>query len=285
MKKLSIIGISLLFISAMSMLSTNLVSASTGAANFLPNYYLPPPLGPDTQTEMTLALSVAQYVTTTLANYNSPYGCYYSYESHCTASRYLSYLSTMNNYDEIMIFSKGHRGMPHYPNTNHFSLMGHYGGYAPDDAGLYNNTDIYYYTSSKNVFTFIWHCQTANNYQYGQLPLDEYGYYSMPYAFTHNRYLYQYGWWGSQVFLGWNDNVPPPPYPEQRGGSPQYEWGINPNYNYANVAGTFWYYMCNGNTVMEALNNLCYIIYGTAFGNTDLNNWLIVWGNKYLGLP
>jgi len=278
--------LNLLVLSTPQLISGNIASASVGAANFLPNCYIPPPDGPDTQNELTLSLAVAQYVTTTLANYNSPYGCYYSYEDSCTVSSYCSILSTLKNYyDEAIVFSKGHRGMPHYPNTNHLSLLDHYGIGFPDDAGLSNNTDIYYRTSSENVFTFIWHCQTALKYTYGTVPQDGIGYYGMPYCWTHNQYLGYYGNSGTQVFLGWNDNVPPPDYPEQRGGSPQYEYAINANYNYANVAGTFWYYMCNGTTTIQALNNLCYIIYGTAFGNTPLNNWLIVWGNKNLGLP
>ncbi len=89
---------------------------------------------------------------------------------------------------------------------------------------------------------------------------------------------------GNQVFLGWSDNTPDPPYPLD-GGSPQYEWAINANYNYANVAGTFWYYMCNGYSTAQALINLSYIIYGTSFEYTDLAMWLVVWGNVYLGLP
>jgi hypothetical protein len=92
---------------------------------------------------------------------------------------------------------------------------------------------------------------------------------------------------GTQVFLGWTDKVPPPPYPEQRGGSPQYEWWIIPQtYNYANVASMFWYYMCNGNSVATALNNIALTIYGqNLFVQTELLGWLMVWGNTNLTLP
>ena len=277
--------LNLIVLSVPQIISANIASASVGAANFLPNYFIP---GTDTLDETTLSLAVAQYVTTTLANYNSPYGCYYSYEDTCTWSSYCSILSTLkNSYDEAIVFTKGHRGIPC---ANHISLLDHNGVALPDDAGYSNDTDIFYRTSSDNIVTFVWHCETALNYVYGTIPSDANGYYGMPYCWTHNQYLGKYGISGSQVFLGWTNEVPNstenPDYEQPLGGSPQYEYEIVPNtYNYANVAGSFWYYMCNGDTVIEALDNLCDDIFNDEFDDTYLNDWLVVWGNKFLELP
>lgn len=280
---LSLLLIGLLTFSVIQLTSGNFVSASVGAANFLPNCYIPPPNGPDTTTEITLSRSVAQYVTSALASYNYPYGCYYSYDDDCTVDRYESILSTLKTYyDQAIVFSKGHRAAQ--SNPLHIALLDHDSDWLYDD---YYYDDIYSVTSSANAFTFIWHCQTANWYPSGSVQDGNGHYHGMPFCWTHNSNLGYYGSGdtGDQVFLGWNDNVPPPPYPQPLGGSPQYEWDINANYNYANVAGTFWYYMCNGYTTAQALINLSYIIYGTSFEYTDLAEWLIVWGNVYLGLP
>jgi hypothetical protein len=265
--------LNILVLSAPQLISGNIASASTASANFLPNCYIPWPLGPDTENETTLSLAVFQYVTSVLDN------CYYC--ENCTVSTYCSVLSILkNDYDNAIVFSKGHRSAP-YPGTSHMSLLDN------NENHLIDCDHIYPRTSSGNTVTFLWHCETARFFPNGTAPQDGYGYYGMPYCWTHNQYLgyYYYGGSGTQVFLGWNNNVPPLPYPEQGGGSPQYEYAINANYNYANVAGTFWSYMSNGTTIMQALNNLSYIIYGTAFGGTPLNNWLIVLGNKYLELP
>jgi hypothetical protein len=94
-----------------------------------------------------------------------------------------------------------------------------------------------------------------------------------------------YGTSGSQVFLGWNNQVPPPPYPEQRGGSPQYEYAIVNSYNYAFVAGAFWYYMSLGYNVVGALNSISSLIYTCNFSQSPLYGWLVVWGNQNLYLP
>jgi len=108
----------------------------------------------------------------------------------------------------------------------------------------------------------------------------------MPYCWTHNSNLQAYSTGGDQVYLGWTNQVPDPPYPEQRGGSPQYTYEIVPDtYNYANVAGSFWYYMCEGDTVFQALTHLANDIYRTSFYQTDLYGWLYVWGNADLSLP
>jgi hypothetical protein len=267
----------LTILSVPQIISENTASASVAAANFLPNYFI---AGTDTNTEMTLSLATAQYITSVLTTYNYPNGCFHRYEDNCTVTGYCNVLQALTSYfDESIVFSKGHRGMPYYPNTNHTSLLDHNG-----DA-LIDHSHIYSRTSSENVFTFIWHCETAEKYQYGVIPYDVIGYYSMPYCWTHNLYLGYYGNSGNQVFLGWNNNVPDPPYPEQRGGSPQYEYPINYYDDYSDVAELFWYYMCDGDTVIQALDNLCDDIFDDDFDDTYLKDWLVVWGNKYLELP
>ncbi|MDR0318609.1 MAG: hypothetical protein LBI09_01075 [Nitrososphaerota archaeon] len=107
----------------------NYASASTGVANFLPNiFYGPSQNGFDTANEQTLSLNIAKAITSELASYNSPYGCYYSYESTCTVSSYYSILNTLKTYnDKEVVFSKGHRGLPYWnatpPNTVHRALI------------------------------------------------------------------------------------------------------------------------------------------------------------------
>ncbi|MDR0318610.1 MAG: hypothetical protein LBI09_01080 [Nitrososphaerota archaeon] len=166
-----------------------------------------------------------------------------------------------------------------------------------------SHVDIYSLTSSKNVVTFIWHCQTASDYPgNGLLPYDTYGYVSMPYIWTHNPSMLKYSTssGSSQVYLGWVDRAgytitwpngtttntgPGTTYPTI--GSPQYEWKINPTYNYGHVAYLFWHNMCNGDTTNDALNTLSKTVYGSSvnFRSSDLNDWLIVYGNMNLGLP
>jgi hypothetical protein len=156
--------------------------------------------------------------------------------------------------------------------------------------------DIYPRTSSKNVHTFIWHCQTAINPD-GTNP-DACGYRGLPVAFTHNINIAKWSDSGSQVYLGWNDkqdlwayNFTSQQYyivtigGGTTVGSPQYEWGINPNYNYANVAATYYYRMGQGYSTAYALILMSYAVYGTSFENTNLANWLEVYGNMFTQLP
>lgn len=270
MMKKSIVLISLILLLTMSVLSSNLVSASVGAANFLPNNFQSLV---DTHQELVIAEDTAEYITTMLANYNSPYGCYYSYGESCTVSSYCTILSSLkNNYDQAIVFSKGHRGYPYYDdvprNVNHISLLDNDTNHLRDDEEIFSNTD------TENKFTFIWHCETAVNYTTGIVPMDTYGPYGQPYCWTHNQWLNKYGSTGNQVYLGWT------------GGSPQYVTTASGAWNYAHVAYYFWYYMCDGDTVDQALNHVASTIYGTGdFDNTVLKNWLIVWGNMNLGLP
>ncbi|MDR1993051.1 MAG: hypothetical protein LBQ98_06090 [Nitrososphaerota archaeon] len=122
--------------------------------------------------------------------------------------------------------------------------------------------------SSKNVHTFIWACESAI------MPpgthWDGCGCYGLPAAFTHNPpsiTLPLWGSTGSQAYLGW------------AGGSPQYEWAINSNYNYAQVAAAYYYYMGQNYATAAALISMANIIYGASFQNTPLGNWLVAYGN------
>src|SRR3989304_74541 len=122
MKRLSTILIVLLFASTMSMLSRNSTSASVGAANFLPNNFQQ---GLDTDNEISLSLATAEYITNTI-----PYDCLYSYGESCTVDVYKSYTSSLqNSYDQVIVFSKGHRGIPYLyatpPSDRHRSMLDH----------------------------------------------------------------------------------------------------------------------------------------------------------------
>lgn len=255
--------------------------ASTGAANFLPNCYIPDPLGPDTENEVNISVGTFNAINTLLDGYYANF--YSSYNT--TYNGYTSLLSTLETYhDSRVVFRKGHRGKPYWPNANHHGLISNedYTVSVPDDV-------IYNYTSSANIVTFIWHCETSLNYPEG-ISGDGIGPYGMPYCWTHNDDMHEYDDSGTQVFLGWTNEVPEPeypapPYPEPDGGSPQYEYNITATYNYAFVAYYFWYFMCEDYSVGDSLDSLCDIIYDEDFVATDLNGWLKVWGNMDLDLP
>jgi hypothetical protein len=142
--------------------------------------------------------------------------------------------------------------------------------------------EIYNRTSSKNVHTFIWACDSGIMPSSGPNP-DSYGCRGLPAAFTHNINISMGGSLGSQVYLGWTNNVPPNnPAP---GGAPQYEWMINYYYNYAQVAALYYYYVGQGYSTSATLNAISNIIYGTSYQNSPLANWLVLYGNMNLGLP
>lgn len=275
--------ICVLGLSSIPLLSAaNSVSAVTGAV-FCPNNYQ---AGTDTANEISLSRTICTYIKNTLDARLSG-GCSGWFDAGCSAAIYRYVLANLQYTDQAIVFSKGHRGMPYLtanpPSSNHYSLLD-YNGYDVKD-----NTDIYDRTGSNYVVTFIWHCETALHYPGGgTIPQDTYGYYGMPYCWTHNANMPMYtGTTGSQVYLGWTNSVPGDPYPEQDGGSPQFEYEIDAEDDYSNVAGAFWYYMCDDddNSVLESLDLLCDDIYGQDFADTDLNGWLIVYGNKNLELP
>jgi hypothetical protein len=145
----------------------------------------------------------------------------------------------------------------------------------PDGVGLRDYPDVWDYTSeSKNTFTFIWHCQTAEKYDEGITP-DYYGPYGMPYCWTHNDDpMEMYDDTGSTVYLGWN------------GQSYQFETTVRGAFNYSDYASHFWLFMCMGYTVEQTLNGLAYYItWQYPFVTSDLYNKLVVWGNWEMTLP
>ncbi|MEM2081279.1 MAG: hypothetical protein QW744_03295 [Candidatus Bathyarchaeia archaeon] len=246
------------------------VSANVGTAVFCPNNFQE---GTDTNNEIILSRATCAYIRDMLA---AKYGgCYDSFDANCTVERYVSILSTLKtSFNKAVVFSKGHRGYPYWnaspPNWNHMSLLSNNG------APVIDNVHILPYTSTKNVFTFIWHCETAEKYPAGALNPDSYGYYGMPYCWTTamDPLMYPYATSGIRVYLGWWD------------GSPQFEYTANGMWNFAHVAYLFWYFMCGGATVNEALNYIAQTVYGVQyFSQTPLWWWLIAFGNVSLTLP
>ncbi|MEM2098706.1 MAG: hypothetical protein QXU99_03025 [Candidatus Bathyarchaeia archaeon] len=228
--------------------------------------------GNDTETELILASDTCTYIRNLLTG---EYGvCYFSFDDDCTVYRYGWLLFCLRYYyDQQVVFSKGHRGVPYcgapWYNINHFSLLDHNG-----DSFIDHN--IYSVTSSENVFTFIWHCQTAQHYfGNGTVPQDELGPYGMPYCWTHNPSMQPWGVSGTQVYLGWV------------GQSPQFETIAEGGCNYANVVGSFWYYMCNGAPVDTALNTIAQNIFGDQgyLQCPQLKDKLVVYGNRASTLP
>jgi hypothetical protein len=284
---LSIALISVLGLSAIQLISPNFASATATGAVFCPNYYYG---GIDTANEISLSRTICTYIKNTLDARLSG-GCSGWFDAGCSIGTYRTVLANLRYTDQAIVFTKGHRGMPYFssnpPNTNHYSLLD-YNGY-----DLKDHNDIYDRTGSHNAVSFIWHCETSLHYAGdGTIPQDAYGCYGMPYCWTHNANMPMYtGTTGSQVYLGWNNSVPGVPYPQQAGGSPQFEYEIDAEDDYSNVAAAFWYYMSlydNNNipySVADSLDLMCNGIYLTDFSNTDLDGWLIVYGNSNLGLP
>jgi hypothetical protein len=238
-----------------------------GSAVFCPNAFYDPP---DTAYEVQLSNAYCHAIKSMLTDKYQDY-CYE--EIDVTVSTYTSRLQALKySCDRIVIFSKGHRGLPYYPNTNHISLIDH------NYANVIDYSHIYpYTTSSQNVFTFIWHCETSEKYP---TYFDQYGYFGMPYCWTHNNNMQNYSTTGSQVFLGWVNE------------SPQFETPINAQYKWAQVAFWFWYNTCHGDNVLWALNHLASRIWGVPyFTDTELvyetgdHGPLLVWGNTLMYLP
>ncbi len=293
-----IIIVSILLMCSMVLSSTTLIfgnfaSAATGAANFLPNVSYTWPNGFDTAYEMQISTSVAQDITGYMAN-KYPTSYFNAYGSQANLVNYQSVVSYLQNYDKAVIYSKGHRGGLN--GNSSISLITNEGTATPNTKNFFDN-DIYARTSSKNVVTFIWHCETARYYPQGANPSNPYG---MPYAFTKNPSMAKYGTTGAQVYLGWENkqsllvynfttnqyNYITNPAGGSVVGSPQYEWGIKPYFDYSHIAKNFWNHMSQGDSVQEALNKLSTSIYGqTNFLNSDLKDWLIVYGNMYNRLP
>lgn len=262
--------LNLIALSAPQIISRNIASATVGQAVFCPNNYQPTA---DQDGELELANLTCIYIVDMLDN-RGP-NCYYS--CNTTVSTYRTILAILNNYfEDNVVFSKGHRGLPYnvsHGNTNHISLLDNIG----DD--LIDHSDIFSRTSSENYITFIWHCETAEKYQTGTILQDNFGPYGMPYCWTHNQWLYCWGNSGNQVFLGWADTL-------QKQGSPQFLDPAEGAFNYAHVAYYFWYYMCDGDSVEDALDHTAQTIFGDAnYLASPLKDWLVVWGDRTVELP
>jgi hypothetical protein len=280
MKKTRIAICALLLLCLLVCSTTQQVLAiNVGSGIFCPNTYIPPPLGFDTPNEIALSTATC-YSIKDLLSTEYQGGAYLVI--NCSTNGYKSILLMLKNYfDKAVVFSKGHRGQSGttwYTNpksTNHFSLMEH----NPDGVGLidYSNDypDVWDCTSeSKNTFTFIWHCMTAEKYPEGITP-DYYGPYGMPYCWTHNDDpMNKYSDTGSTVYLGWV------------GQSYQFETTVRGAFDYADYAHHFWLFMCMGYTVEQTLNGLAYYItWQYPFVTSDLYDKLVVWGNWKMPLP
>jgi len=281
---ISVLLICTLTLSFASLSLGNLATASTGAGNFLPNvFYDRDQNGFDTKNEIDRSQITFDYVTYL---FESLYGYGYCYERiNSTAQKvnYQAVLSNLQNYDNIIFFSKGHRT----EKNGEIGIIPNHTVPYPDVSSYLLSSEIYSRTSSKNVVTFMWHCRTAQYYPGNGLP----------YAFTHNSILGYYGGTGDEVFLGWEDNtnfhIQWPngtimPDPNQSGwvvGSPQYEWKMTPTNDFGRVAELYWYYMSRGYQTNEALNKATNAIYGVNFTTSYLIGWLVIWGNKYMVLP
>ena len=288
---ISILLICTLALSSAPIIFGNYASASyyNAAANFLPNksYYNVF----DTAYEEYLSQETANYITSELSDYYSQ--LYPMYD--CTVSDYKYALAALQilGFSGSVVFSKGHRTVLNVTGNNHYGLIDHNGN-------PFLDYEIYDYASSSNKLTFIWHCQTADHYSGdGTIPKYSDGtYYGLPYCFTHNPNMQKYGSSGSQVYLGWTDKNytitwvngtktytgAGTAYPHGIG-SPQYEWVINSSFKFCQVAGLYWYNMGYGYQTEYALYKMAKTIYGTDFYSTELNNWLIGYGNMWVELP
>lgn len=263
MKKAHIAICALLLLGLLVCATAQSVSAiRVGSAVFCPNAFYSPP---DTEYEIQLSNAYCHAIKSML---QSKYQDYCYEEIDATVYDYTSRLQSLKNLcDKIVVFSKGHRGIP---SPGHISLIDHNYVNVVDDYHIYPKTSY-----AKNTFTFIWHCETAEYYS-----PPHYGTYGMPYCWTHNPNMYYYGTSGSHVYLGWID------------GSPQFETWINAQYKWAQVAFWFWYNTCHGDNVLWALNHLAQRIWGkTYFTDTELVEWdgyrgpLVIWGNALMYLP
>jgi hypothetical protein len=257
----------------------NFATASTVAANFLPNVSYPNYF--DTANELQRSINVANYISSLLV---SRYGSGYVTTGISTTAQKVNYqasLSNLQNYDKIVFFSKGHRTW----HAGQIGIIPYHTMPYPDVNSYLVSSEIYSRTSSKNVVTFMWHCETARYYPGSGLP----------YSFTHDNNMGYYGGTGNQVYLGWEERwnfhiqwpngTITPPNPNYPTGSPQYEWKMTANNDFGRVAELYWYYMYAGYSSDYALNQATQAIYGVNFSSSYINSWLVIWGNKYLPLP
>ncbi|MDR1993731.1 MAG: hypothetical protein LBQ98_09655 [Nitrososphaerota archaeon] len=290
-KKITFAGLLLICIMILSTISLtfgNFATATTGAANFLPNNFqpwadpknTPPTLPLDTLNEIALSEEIADYITLVFIfqGYNNVEDIR---NTNCDPATFKSTIGALSNYDKGVIYSKGHRtAYTHTCGNTHMGLIMH------DNETSVADYEIGSLTSSKIKHAFIWHCET------GIIPIgpnpDTCGYRGMPKAVTNNTSIAWWGTSGSQVYLGWNNTqVSGSPLPS---GSPQYEWTLigasSASYNYGDVAILYYGFAGSwGYSTADALIQLSYVLYGKSFADTSLAYWLVVYGNMYLGLP
>jgi hypothetical protein len=278
--------------SSAPMIFNNYASAvypGTCAANFLPTYFVD---GLDSWWEVGLSADVADYIRSVL---NSNYPMYDFRDADCNASTFKTYVYALQSFDTAVIYSKGHLAWQKCVYDYEHMGLAMYNGNLPSVW----DTELYPLTSSSNVHSFIWHCRTA-------IMPDDYpnpgdcGYRRLPAAFTHDVNISLWGTSGSQVYLGWYNkenllawdfdngqyytvyNI----WDEPKVGSPQYEWGIDPNFNYAQVACMYYYYLGQGYTTAQALVALAPILFNDkSYESSTLSGWLVAYGNMYVGLP
>jgi hypothetical protein len=242
---------------------SSVVYADTGSAAFCPNYWWQ---DLDTENEIYLSTTITEYVADCL---DDRYGyCFLNTDEDATVSDYADVIWTLNvAYDQAVFFSKGHRGIWV---SNHRSLCDHYGDDVRDSVEIYNNT------SEDFLFCFIWHCESAEIYPSSQ---DQYGWRGMPYCWTHDNNMQQYGSSTDHTYLGWYE------------GSPQMEYDIDEqypwlNWTYAHFTYLFFETMYYDYTVYETLNYLAGEIWSEQyFSGTELWFKLMVLGNGGATLP
>jgi hypothetical protein len=268
--------LSILSISAVPSIGISLVSAYQGSGVFCPNNYVPDQWPWDTPDEVIFSTQCCYYISTYLTNhyyggqnlfvYGDP--IWYSVPP-VTASTYMDYLDYLEDYsDAVTIFSKGHCTPWGYGGM-YRQLLCTYDEVARDSIEIYPHTDQF-----KCRFDFIWHCGTANTYPYWP-PFPPDGPPGMPFAFTHNIGMTEYGYSGPCVFVGWDYdspqfyNVIPDHYP--------WQWGQL-------AVGIFYYMHTYYLDLGYTLNYMANQIYGNDFEYTPLYNDLIVWGNMDMAL-
>jgi hypothetical protein len=205
------------------------------------------------------------------------YWFYGSEQQPVHPSNYSDILETLQDYcDWVTVFSKGHC-VPWGYAWHHRELLGTLSSFDPPNGEqVKDSVDIWPHTDggypSKNRFSFIWHCGTADMYPLSPPYEDIDGPIGMPFCFTHNVAMNYYGTSGSYAYLGWN------------GTSPQFDCLIPDQawqgWYWSHFAYYFFYWAVQYNSIWATLNELSWEIYGNNFQFTPLNGYLIVWGNR-----
>lgn len=273
----SLLLLSILVVSTAPSIGISTVSAYQGSGVFCPNNYVPNQWPWDTPDEVIFSTQCCYYINSYLYDHYYPGPNLYVYGDPIwytvppvTPSTYMDNLDYLEDYsDAVTIFSKGH-GTPWGDGIHRQLLCTYSPPAARDSIEIFPHTD-----QLKCRFDFIWHCGTANTYPVSP-PWPPDGPPGMPFAFTHNVAMTQYGHSGPCVFVGWNYaspqfyNVIPNEYP--------WQWG--------QLAVGIFYYMHEYSywDLETALNEMSLSIYGTYFDSSPLYNDLIVWGNMDMAL-